>query len=326
MIDKLTVDSEFESILGRLSPMEEEEMRGLLEQEGWRAGEYIYVWANHDNTIVEGHNRYRLCQELGIQFKVKALSFPTRDDVKKWIYRNQAGRHNLTAEQLSYIRGKVYEAEKKTHGSAPGEARKLSKPQDADLKISTADAIGKEFNVSGDTILRDHKFGKHVDAEVAKVPDEEKAAKKAELLKSKDGRKNKDAAGNNKVRGGEMPWNNALAKAAKRGKPIGKDEFTELLGIEPSKDKTTARKGLSVLAQSKGFIVERNGAADSYRVSRAFVMPMKSDDTPPDLLHAIKARALQAKEDLLDSHNASVRWTLCVDFANDLLAMLKDVK
>ena len=53
----------------------------------------IVVW---DNTIVDGHNRFRICAEHGIPFEIKEMEFESRDEVKLWILQNQLGRRNLT--------------------------------------------------------------------------------------------------------------------------------------------------------------------------------------------------------------------------------------
>ena len=56
----LTVDPEFSALCTDLSPEEMNLLENSLEVDGCR--EPIAVWANHYDTILDGHNRYRICQ------------------------------------------------------------------------------------------------------------------------------------------------------------------------------------------------------------------------------------------------------------------------
>ena len=60
-------------------------------EEGCR--EPIILW---NNTIVDGHNRYRICNQHNIQYKTAQKDFADRDDVKLWIMKNQLARRNLS--------------------------------------------------------------------------------------------------------------------------------------------------------------------------------------------------------------------------------------
>ena len=87
---------------------------------------------------------------------------------KEWIYRNQLGRRNLTEQEASYYRGKLYEAQKLSCG---GDRR--SKAQNELLK-NTAEQIGKEYGVSKDTVKRDEQFSQAVDKVAEEVGEEAK--------------------------------------------------------------------------------------------------------------------------------------------------------
>jgi hypothetical protein len=135
-------------------PLTDEELY-LLEQnilnEGCR--EPLIVWLkNEQQILVDGHNRYKICQKHDIPFKIKKINFKDLDEVKVWMVENQMGRRNLNADQMSYYRGLKYLSLKKKKG---GYENVKSKGQ---RDTSTSELIADQFNVSESTIKRDAKF------------------------------------------------------------------------------------------------------------------------------------------------------------------------
>jgi len=61
-----------------------------------------------------------------------------KEAAKEWIYRNQLGRRNLTEQEASYYRGKLYETRKQSHGGDRNSSANF-------LHLKTADVIGKEY-------------------------------------------------------------------------------------------------------------------------------------------------------------------------------------
>jgi hypothetical protein len=70
-----------------------------------------------------------------------------------WIDANQLGRRNLTPDQMSYIRGRLYNRTKKAGGGRTG--RDLSGGQSDHPK--TAETLAAKHGVSEKTIRRDGK-------------------------------------------------------------------------------------------------------------------------------------------------------------------------
>ena len=95
---QLKIDPEFQNLI---PPLLDEEFRQLEENikaEGCR--DALVTW---NGTIVDGHNRYKICQENGISFKKEDKKFSDREDVIEWIIRNQFGRRNLSPTQRSEL-------------------------------------------------------------------------------------------------------------------------------------------------------------------------------------------------------------------------------
>ena len=96
----LKIDKEFQELI---PPLQEDELKQLesnLTNEGWRDNERIITW---NGTIVDGHNRYSICQDKKITFKTSEKQFKDRNEVIIWIIENQLGRRNIS----SYDRGRL---------------------------------------------------------------------------------------------------------------------------------------------------------------------------------------------------------------------------
>ncbi len=101
-----------------IPPLTNEEF-SLLEQnilaEGCR--EALILWQNAEQFIlVDGHNRYEICQKHQIPYKTITKSFADIETVKNWMIQNQLGKRNITEEVKSYLRGLQYKSEKTEHG------------------------------------------------------------------------------------------------------------------------------------------------------------------------------------------------------------------
>jgi len=88
---KLKIDSDFKRIIPPLSPDEFKQLEdNILSTNHCR--DPIITWGN---IIVDGHNRYEICQKHGIAFEVAKIHFASKDAALLWIVENQLGRRNL---------------------------------------------------------------------------------------------------------------------------------------------------------------------------------------------------------------------------------------
>jgi len=85
------IDQEFKALIPPLTKEEriQLEQNILLKR---RCRDAIVLW---QGLIIDGHNRYEICIRHGIEFEVKELPLPSRDDAKLWILENQLGRRNI---------------------------------------------------------------------------------------------------------------------------------------------------------------------------------------------------------------------------------------
>ncbi|MDF7821843.1 hypothetical protein P1X15_29780 [Runella sp. MFBS21] len=153
--------------------------------------------------LVDGHNRYNICTRHNIDFKIHLVAFKSLYDVRQFMIDNQLGRRNLTPEQASYLRGMKYLTEKKEKGKyerplhkgqnvlyEEGISESLKKKEHKGQNVlyeesvseslekkehkgqnvlydneatSTAERLGKQFNVSEKTIKRDAEFASGIE-------------------------------------------------------------------------------------------------------------------------------------------------------------------
>lgn len=157
-----------------IPPLQEEEYKQLEKNilaEGCR--EALMVWETTKNNVdttltdtstiyvlVDGHNRYGICQKHQINFKIHLVSFDNLREVKEYMIDNQLGRRNLIPEQASYLRGIRYNAEKLEKGKYVRDEHKgQNVPYASEVKKeSTSLKLAKQYNVSEKTIKRDAEF------------------------------------------------------------------------------------------------------------------------------------------------------------------------
>ncbi|MEO8473033.1 MAG: ParB/Srx family N-terminal domain-containing protein [Chryseolinea sp.] len=153
----ITILKELREHIIPLGDMELSQLERSLIAEGCR--EPLMVWEKSPGqlVLVDGHNRYKLCQKNNIPYKTKKTKFNNVEEAKVWMIDNQIGRRNLTPDQMSYYRGLKYNSLKKKKG---GYDYVKSKGQN---EISTSELIAKNFNVSESTIKRDAKFAEGLD-------------------------------------------------------------------------------------------------------------------------------------------------------------------
>lgn len=217
----LTIDPEFEA---KCPPLTEDELAQLEEnilEEGLVLMPLI-VW---NNTIVDGHNRYKIAQKHpGIEFRIHEKRFNNRYEALSWICKNQLGRRNLTPMQKKYLIGQRYAAEKHltfdlgNQYTLPRESGVVQNepPQNAH---GTRTKIAEETNTSESYVMRADWYAQGVDAAEEVLP-----GIKNDLLSGKYKPKETDVA--------------AIARAS----PEERREKAEQLRVIPEK-KPKADKG-----------------------------------------------------------------------------------
>jgi N6-adenosine-specific RNA methylase IME4/ParB-like chromosome segregation protein Spo0J len=145
----ITIDAEFRALIPPLAEDERAQLEQNIRADGCR--DPLVLW---NGVLIDGHNRFEICQTHGWAFKTVAQSFPTREDVKIWIIRNQFGRRNLQPFQrgeLALILKPLIAEKAKARQIASGGAvpSKLTEPP-----IDTRREIAKAAGLSDGTIAK----------------------------------------------------------------------------------------------------------------------------------------------------------------------------
>lgn len=171
---ELKIDPEFRDLLRPLTIEEREELLQSILTLGCR--DPIDVWKGSD-IIVDGMNRYEICQDNAIPFKVRYLKFDNRADVLAWIINNQLARRNLTKDEIAYLRGRRYRAERQEHGDQERCKNPDNFPSGQNVHLGkTEQRLADEFGVDPRTIRRDAEYAEAVDSVAEKAPALKQAA------------------------------------------------------------------------------------------------------------------------------------------------------
>ncbi len=152
----LHIDVEFQRLIPPLTDEEYKALEQNLIRDGCR--DPICVW---ENTILDGHNRYEICNRRGIRYSTIEIQLPNRDAAIAWICATQIGRRNITEEMRKYLIGKRYEAEKRLDLPNKNGANQYTKKTTSVLctqppvkihRHKTAVRIGKDYNICPSSI------------------------------------------------------------------------------------------------------------------------------------------------------------------------------
>lgn len=183
----ITIIPELEALIPPLSQDELEQLEANLLKNGCR--ESLLVWPTTENIVspentstlpsyvlIDGHNRFKICQKNKIDFSIHLVSFKTMEEVREFMIDNQLGRRNLTLEQASYLRGMKYLNLKQNRGKYGRDEHNAQNEQYGDSEQiidlenhnaqnehyeknkTTAEILGEKFNVGQATIRRDAEF------------------------------------------------------------------------------------------------------------------------------------------------------------------------
>jgi hypothetical protein len=109
-----TIDREFKLLLPPLTTEEYSELeKSLLSGKGPRP--LLTVW-KEDNILLDGHNRFKICEKHGLKYDIVYESYDTRDGAKLRLIQLQLGRRNLDPERASELRGMQHDVEMKCAG------------------------------------------------------------------------------------------------------------------------------------------------------------------------------------------------------------------
>ena len=173
----LKVDPEYKGLSQPLGRNEYRQLERSLVSDGCR--EPILVW---NDTIVDGHNRYEICNQKRVPYATREIAFDSRAAAIAWICTSQLDKRALSEEAKKYLIGKQFEAERhikrnsaafQPHKAVPKHMGqfKESGERKYETRRETAVRLGKEHHISGTTIQRYWKYSQALDAIAKSAPE-----------------------------------------------------------------------------------------------------------------------------------------------------------
>ncbi|MES2126247.1 MAG: hypothetical protein V4463_03155 [Pseudomonadota bacterium] len=162
----ITIHEELRSFVDPLTPIEYAALERSLLAEGCR--DALVLW---NEVLIDGHNRYAICQKHGIEFKtVQNGRFTSLEDVMLWMIDNHLARRSVS----DYQRG-VLALRKKDIVHARVAAERASAPEPAAEKapepvpLASREEVAKVARVSANTINQIERIQKAATPELVEA-------------------------------------------------------------------------------------------------------------------------------------------------------------
>ena len=185
----ITVNDELRAYIDPLTPEEHQALERSILTEGCR--DALVLWGE---VLIDGHNRYGICQQHGIAFQtVQNTHFKTLDDVHLWMIDQHLGRRSVSDFQrgvLALRKKEIVAAKARAAISQLAEAGSASGaefPQDqaatsatagsaADLaalppaeRLNSRESIAKAARISSATVVQIEKIQKSAAPELVEA-------------------------------------------------------------------------------------------------------------------------------------------------------------
>lgn len=162
-METLEINHEFERLIPPLADDEFKQLESNLLNEGFRKHEAITAW---NGVIVDGHNRYKICQKHGIKFNVVDKEFKDKNEVLIWMIDNQLGKRNV----LPYDRVRLNLKKEEILRPIAKEHQLAGKPLvNIDERLDTRKTIAKLSKVAEGTVHKVKFIEAKADDEVKKL-------------------------------------------------------------------------------------------------------------------------------------------------------------
>ena len=107
-------------------------------------------------VLIDGHNRFQLCNELQIPFNIQIDNFKSLKEVRDFMIDFQLSRRNITPQQASYLRGIRYNTEKKeVYDNLKTSQNDSILPNGQNVHLANSEAKSKNFEVVSNDNLPD---------------------------------------------------------------------------------------------------------------------------------------------------------------------------
>ena len=169
----IVVSEELKAYIDPLTPEEHEALERSLLAEGCR--DALVLWGD---LLVDGHNRYRLCQKHGLPFNtVQNPRFQSMEDVHLWMIDQHLGRRSVSDFQRGVLalrkreivaeRRRQFLAEPPSEAALEAAAERTPQPEPAPLK--SREDIARAARLSSSQVVQIEKIQKQAAPEVVEA-------------------------------------------------------------------------------------------------------------------------------------------------------------
>ncbi|TDP63890.1 plasmid replication/partition related protein [Roseateles toxinivorans] len=166
----ITVLEELRAYIDPLTPDEHQALERSILAEGCR--DALVLWGE---VLVDGHNRYGICQKHGLSFQtVQNDRFTSMDDVHLWMIDQHLGRRSVSDFQRGVLalRKKAIIAARRSQAAsepAPVAAAAVEGAPPAPEPLNSREAIAKAARISSNTVVQIEKIQKSAAPELVEA-------------------------------------------------------------------------------------------------------------------------------------------------------------
>jgi len=160
----ITVNEELRAYIDPLTPEEHAALERSILAEGCR--DALVLWGE---VLVDGHNRYGICQKHGLPFQtVQNTRFESMEDVHLWMIDQHLGRRSVS----DFQRGVLALRKKEINASRAKVVVPVDSPEAAVApaeKLNTRESIAKAARISSNTVIQIEKIQKTATPELVEA-------------------------------------------------------------------------------------------------------------------------------------------------------------
>lgn len=142
----LTISPEYSALVPPLSKWDYE----ILKQSIKEHGQDNPIVINEKGVILDGHNRFRICQELGIQPRTEVRSFKNKSEEKDFVVRTNLDRRQMSEFEKAEIGYRYYEPLEKQRAKNRIKTGKVVKGE----RGKTNEIVASRVGLSSTTYMR----------------------------------------------------------------------------------------------------------------------------------------------------------------------------
>jgi len=166
---QIKIDEEIKNLNLELNESAYNEMKAMYQEEG-RIHPEIVIWKGQ-GIIVDGHHRYQIAQELGLECPYEEREFDSKNTAMIYALRVQgAGRRSDSDLEVAYHIGKQYLLMKLPEGRQPGQGQLGHGQLGQNVQVKpTAGRIATRLGIDEKTVRRHAEFAAAIDLIKTKV-------------------------------------------------------------------------------------------------------------------------------------------------------------